>query len=873
LWKNKSISTIFGGTPLVSVPTLAQVTTAGNTTTNAITVGAVNSNGNVVIGGASSSGAFQSYNGFYAFSFGTSASAYNPNNNYTRIHMNASITYTDNFSGNFLWRSAGASVFEVANASVNFWNTSSVIVTKHNAATGNFLIGTTTDAGYKLDVAGTIRSQGSLVILNPAFTLGGSITHTANSTLVITGGPGAGSENITFGPSNRIFINAGQTRFINGSVQMVGTLSLGNSSAIGNNMLWVTGSITASSTVGKAIGIDTTLVAAANNDVLVGLDINPTFTNGAFTGVQNLAVRIASTTSIVRIDSSVVGSFHGIEFSNSGNIDTEIKQRPSTGEFRISNGRFAGWGGFITLYTDTAERMRIRNNGNVLIGTATDAGYKLDVAGTGRFTGNLTVSTGGVGTNTFNANVNYLFANQNNVYGLVDLQNAAGQSVFFKVTGTPTTGTVFDYFWISGTTTSSTIGTTRNIFNVNPTYNLTGAFTGTMRGFYYNPTLTSMTGATHRAIETTSGDVIFNGGNVGIGLTPIYKLDVNGVVRFQSTGTSSVTHSFLFRNDNSSYGGFTIGSSGQSLSIQQASGYGYLTAAGFFIGSTNSNIWTNNGSILDIQNAAGTTTYLRVASTTGNLLIGTTTDAGYKLDVNGSARVSSLGVNGFDAVYNQKLYVNGNIRIQDGNGIGNTNTSTSEWIKFSSVNGLVFGTNSTERLRIDTTGNVGIGTTTPTDIFHIVNNTNGNKFGRISAGGSDASAAWVAQNDQVDNVVYRVFGSGVSGTQMGIALARSASLLANLGGSGKFLLGTFSNTDFVMGTGNSEKMRIVDSTGNILIATTTDLGNKLEVNGTINATAYKINNVLGYTGILNIPLNPPGMQNVDIQSGIIVNIF
>jgi hypothetical protein len=39
LWKNKSISTIFGGTPLVSVPTLAQVTTAGNTTTNAITVG------------------------------------------------------------------------------------------------------------------------------------------------------------------------------------------------------------------------------------------------------------------------------------------------------------------------------------------------------------------------------------------------------------------------------------------------------------------------------------------------------------------------------------------------------------------------------------------------------------------------------------------------------------------------------------------------------------------------------------------------------------------------------------------------------------------------------------------------------------------
>jgi hypothetical protein len=169
--------------------------------------------------------------------------------------------------------------------------------------------------------------------------------------------------------------------------------------------------------------------------------------------------------------------------------------------------------------------------------------------------------------------------------------------------------------------------------------------------------------------------------------------------------------------------------------------------------------------------------------------------------------------------------------------------------------------------------NVVIGIASPTDNLHIVDNTNGNKFGRISAGGSDASAAWVVQNDQVDNVVYRVFGSGVSGTQMGISLARSASLMANLGGSGKFLLGTYSNTDFVMGTGNAEKMRIVDSTGNVLIATTTDLGNRLEVSGAVNATTYKINNIAGYTGILNIPLNPPGMQNVDIQSGIIVNIF
>jgi len=156
---------------------------------------------------------------------------------------------------------------------------------------GNFAVNTTTDSGFKFDVAGTIRSQGSLFISNPSFTMGGSITHSANATLVITGGPGAGSENITFGPSNRIFINAQQTRFPSGSVQMASTLTVGSTNATSTNMLLMQGSITAASGLGRGIGMDTTLIASANNDVLVGLDIAPTFSNGAFTGVQNYAAR------------------------------------------------------------------------------------------------------------------------------------------------------------------------------------------------------------------------------------------------------------------------------------------------------------------------------------------------------------------------------------------------------------------------------------------------------------------------------------------------------------------------------------------------------------------------------------------------------
>jgi hypothetical protein len=132
--------------------------------------------------------------------------------------------------------------------------------------------------------------------------------------------------------------------------------------------------------------------------------------------------------------------------------------------------------------------------------------------------------------------------------------------------------------------------------------------------------------------------------------------------------------------------------------------------------------------------------------------------------------------------------------------------------------------------------NVGIGISAPTEKLHIVSSATGNQFGRITATDSNSSAAWVAQNDSGDNVVYRVFSSGVSGTQMGSALGRSASLLANLGGSGVFLLGTFSNTNFVLGTNNTERMRITTA-GDVGIGNTSP-NDKLDVSGNVSANAF-----------------------------------
>lgn len=49
--------------------------------------------------------------------------------------------------------------------------------------------------------------------------------------------------------------------------------------------------ITASGAIAKGTILTPTLTAAANGDTLVGLDIAPTFTNGAFTGLSNYAIR------------------------------------------------------------------------------------------------------------------------------------------------------------------------------------------------------------------------------------------------------------------------------------------------------------------------------------------------------------------------------------------------------------------------------------------------------------------------------------------------------------------------------------------------------------------------------------------------------
>jgi hypothetical protein len=138
LWKNKSISTIFGGTPLVSVPTLAQVTTAGNTTTNSISVG-----GLTVANGAAPIAVFNSSN---------------VGGTYVGIQYGGVLKAGWGMGGNII---GGLSINDVG-----YWSSNAMAWEAGGAqrmfltASGNLLINTISDNGNRLQVNGTIDGLG-----------------------------------------------------------------------------------------------------------------------------------------------------------------------------------------------------------------------------------------------------------------------------------------------------------------------------------------------------------------------------------------------------------------------------------------------------------------------------------------------------------------------------------------------------------------------------------------------------------------------------------------------------------------------------------------------------------------------------------------
>ena len=423
--------------------TLQQVTTNGNTTNTGITISA----GGLITNAARVSGLTQSGGVLFTDGSGNLGQDINFNwditNNYLGIGQTGTPTApldihsaTDNVFMQVNATSTNNSTIAFQNASVGKWRIGNL----YSGGSNLFHIYNNTTASNLLSVtaANAATFIGSVTALSLAITGGtsgqflkanGTVDSTAyisltslSATTPLSYNSGTGAFSITqsSGSTNGYLSSTDWTTFnskqsaLTNPVTGTGTLNtivkftatgttVGNSNisdsgsliTLGSSTL-ITGSTTASSAIARGTYLTPTLIASANSDVLVGLDINPTYNVGAFTGVFQYGLRIiprqTAQIALGGINQSGLIIFaRGSDGSFQGSIG--YTSTTSLFDFQISSGGSSGVIGFFTASTKAANFFP---TGNFLLqngGTFTDAGFRLDVVGTTRISGVLTLSS------------------------------------------------------------------------------------------------------------------------------------------------------------------------------------------------------------------------------------------------------------------------------------------------------------------------------------------------------------------------------------------------------------------------------------------------------------------------------------------------
>ena len=186
-------------------------------------------------------------------------------------------------------------------------------------------------------------------------------------------------------------------------------------------------------------------------------------------------------------------------------------------------------------------------------------------------------------------------------------------------------------------------------------------------------------------------------------------------------------------------------------------------------------------------------------------------DSGFIYQLGGSTAIASNSYYNSAGVYTATATTASSIELAGGATVFYNNSGL--------TSGGTFG--QTERMRITSAGNVGIGTTSPSDILHIEKN------------GTLTYTSLKVTNTNSTAVFY----VGIGGNSVANGGLQNNAYLFNDG-----------NSAMVFGTNATERMRITSS-GNVLIGTTTDAGYKLDVNGTARVSSNAILNNVGWGGV------------------------
>lgn len=291
-----------------------------------------------------------------------------------------------------------------------------------------------------------------------------------------------------------------------------------------------------------------------------------------------------------------------------------------------------------------------------------------------------------------------------------------------------------------------------------------------------------------------------------------------------------------------------VGATAPSLRIDSAesgptkrAGLGISTATNNFIqGSADRDFCIFNGStaaaspiLFGIYDAAAVNVQEAARiSAARNFLIGTTTDAGYKLFVNGTSQI-----NGELTLSAGLLSLSGSAGSPPTSGVGFRYVSNRLIIYGGSADITFQKNNNTgSNMIILDSGNVGIGTATPAYKLDVTGVVASNTGFLISSG----------QYSNITEVPYTgIYMTGSSSPDgFGSLLISSRTDAAR-----PIIFGTSS------GSASAERMRIAASTGNLLIGTTTDAGERLQINGGVrisgNNPSLRTDNTTDYTTLVS----------------------
>jgi len=602
------------------------------------------------------------------------------------------------------------------------------------------------------------------------------------------------------------------TEFLNGGgviIQSLSGFAPLDVKSNGSNLLYVTSS--------GNVGVGTTSPSYK-------LDVIGNIASNA--GTNEAQVFVTNSTSQIYLFNSYAGNTFGIYDGTAG-------------QHRMYYDRGSN---FWAFFTGASERMRITSGGNLLVGTTTDAGYKLDVNGVIHNNNAVFVSQGVQG-NASGFTFSGLGSNYGRIYEVSNDKWVLGYSASYG--GASTVVLSWNASGNVGIGTSAPYGrlelygsgqswTTAPAIRMWDSFNGLGWLIGNVNnitaGDFYIRTLPSVSGVPSSTEQQFT--IKYSTGNVGIGTTsPTSKLEL-----YNSSGDTRMTVTS------------TGGTGASDLLLKNASG---TVAYEWYVQALGA-----DGRFRIFDNTGGSTGERFTIDQSGNVGIGTSspnTILEASQSTNGDAAIRITNSNAGTNATAQFFANNGTTQTQFFHTGINYTTGGSQVVNYANLGGIynastgialsaagasgiiLFGTGAsqTERMRITSGGNVGIGTTSPNARLE-VNQT-------VSFSSVDTYGQFTIKTT-----------SGANGKLLNFGVDETNSL--------SFIQSLNRGIDVM-------PLSLQRYGGNVLVGTSTNNGNKLQVNGTANIDGITritptagIDNWFGYGGSYDNYFTSGGIQ-------------